>query len=307
MAYTQHGVMAVPQWEVRNAGSFATVHVVLPPGAAVDCESDAVVTLSGKVTVKGRMGGGLFSSLARAALAGESFFTTAVQNEGAGPGDVMLAASEPGAISLHRLQGGGDDILLVKGAYVASDQSVTVTTEMQPTRGQNLFAGAANSLMSGTGLFVLRASGHGVVACSAYGSVHAFTLAPGETRAVDNGHIVAWTSGLRYNIGMASRGIFDSVASGEGLMCFFEGPGTVFIQSHKPDESPSGTDGSRPRRGGGGGLNPVVGLLFLVCFGCFFLIVLTTVVGAAFGGGGAPDSARLSGNTYNRGGRYTRP
>jgi hypothetical protein len=36
-------------------------------------------------------------------------------------------------------------------------------------------------------------------------------------------------------MGLASGGssFVDSFTSGEGLMCFFQGPGTVYVQSHK--------------------------------------------------------------------------
>lgn len=227
---------ASPVWSLQNAGSFASVRVDLPPDTHVCCESDAVVSLAQGVTVRGQLGrGGLLGALARTFLTRESFFTTKVHNTNARhDGDVLMAPSEPGGIVLHRLHNGDDGLYLTGGAYVASDATVQITSRVQ--------RGLANSVWAGTGLFLLHAAGHGTIACAAYGAVHAYRLQRGETRVVDNGHLVAWTAGMRYTTGWACRGagngmlanITASVTSGEGLMCYFEGPGVLYIQSHKP-------------------------------------------------------------------------
>lgn len=52
----------------------------------------------------------------------------------------------------------------------------------------------------------------------------------GERYIVDNGHLVAWNT--KYVLErVASGGIVSSLASGEGLVCKFTGPGTVFLQT----------------------------------------------------------------------------
>lgn len=55
-------------------------------------------------------------------------------------------------------------------------------------------------------------------------------LAEGEKYIVDNGHLVAWN--VKYIMErVTSGGIISGFASGEGLVCKFTGPGTVFIQT----------------------------------------------------------------------------
>lgn len=55
-------------------------------------------------------------------------------------------------------------------------------------------------------------------------------LQDGEKYIVDNGHLVAWNT--KYVMErVASGGIISGFASGEGLVCKFTGPGTVFIQT----------------------------------------------------------------------------
>ena len=55
-------------------------------------------------------------------------------------------------------------------------------------------------------------------------------LMDGEKYIVDNGHLVAWNT--KYVLErVASGGLMSGMASGEGLVCKFTGPGTVFIQT----------------------------------------------------------------------------
>jgi len=230
--------------------------------------------MSQGVTVSGVMSGGFLSGLARAFLTNESFFTTQVEYPVGGGerlGEVLLAPSDPGGVLLHTLEGRReDDILLTGGAYVASDNGVQVTTELQSRFG--------NSVLSGTGFFLLRASGRGCLACAAYGSVHKYILRAGETRAVDNGHLVAWTASMSYTVGLGGRrgGFISSVSSGEGLMCFFQGPGVIFVQSHKPNVNPDGTTSNR-RTSSGLGLAPCL-MVCLPIFGFIFFVIVFIVM-----------------------------
>lgn len=242
MAQQRNNNVGAPIWCVQNEGSFASVHVDLPPGAQVCCESDAVVSFSQGVAVQGQLAGGFLGALARSFLTNESFFTTKVQNTLLEQrADVLMAPKEPGGIVLHRLVDGDNHnagLLLTSGSYVASDANIEITSHIQK--------GLANSIFSGSGMFLLHARGVGTVACAAYGAVHAYNLRQGEVRAVDNGHLVAWTADMRYRTGWASQGAGDggvwgnvvgSLTSGEGLACFFHGPGTVYVQSHKPQDA----------------------------------------------------------------------
>jgi len=61
-------------------------------------------------------------------------------------------------------------------------------------------------------------------------------LADGERYIVDNGHLVAWNT--KYILErVASGGIISGLSSGEGLVCKFTGPGTVFMQTRNPVSS----------------------------------------------------------------------
>lgn len=243
-------------WKVNNEGSFASLTVQLS-NASLETESDAVVTMSEGIEVGGHLSGGFFNSLVKSVLSRKSFFTTRVETDLNKTGDVLIAPTGPGGICLHRMEGPQDAMMLTSSSYLACDESVDITTVMQ--------RGVQNSLLSGTGFFLMQATGRGVLAMSAYGPIHKYVLAPGEHRMVDNGHLVAWSANMAYRTEMASKSLWNTVISGAGLMCKFSGPGVIYLQSHKID---SAEDGSRNKKQsslvGNGGI--IVVVLFAMMF-----------------------------------------
>lgn len=62
-------------------------------------------------------------------------------------------------------------------------------------------------------------------------------MVEGEKYIVDNGHLVAWNT--KYVLErVASGGIMSNIAAGEGLVCKFTGPGTVFLQTRNSVSEP---------------------------------------------------------------------
>jgi uncharacterized protein (AIM24 family) len=56
-------------------------------------------------------------------------------------------------------------------------------------------------------------------------------LGAGDTYVVDCGHIVAFEESVTYTIKKAAKGIFSTLASGEGLVGEYKGPGKIWIQT----------------------------------------------------------------------------
>ena len=85
-------------------------------------------------------------------------------------------------------------------------------------------------------MFILRATGHGLVALGAFGALECVEV-DGEL-TIDTGHLVAWadTPELQYRVGKASSGWIASFLSGEGLVCKFSGKGKVWVQTRNPSE-----------------------------------------------------------------------
>lgn len=60
-------------------------------------------------------------------------------------------------------------------------------------------------------------------------------LQQGQQHIVDNGHLVAWS--CDYAIERAGGGGgFTSMKTGEGMVCRFTGPGSVYIQTRNMEE-----------------------------------------------------------------------
>ena len=79
-------------------------------------------------------------------------------------------------------------------------------------------------------MLYLKTSGNGPLIVSAYGRITEIEAKDGIS--IDNGHIVAFTEGLKYEITKAAKGWMNSILSGEGLVLTFRGSGKILVQSH---------------------------------------------------------------------------
>lgn len=207
------------------------LHVSLRKGEKIYCESDAMVMMEATLDLQGKMTGGLGRALMRRLTSGESFFQQHIEAV-RGDGDCLLSPMLPGAMQM--LEVGPRRYTLNDGAFVAA----TAEVELKP-RTQSL--GNALFAQSG-GFFVLEAGGQGQLAVSGFGSIFVLDVEPGKDVIIDNAHVVAWDSSLRYEISVTtgnSSGLLgnlvNSVTSGEGIVLRFSGAGKVLICSRNRD------------------------------------------------------------------------
>jgi uncharacterized protein (TIGR00266 family) len=213
------------QFEIqyRPAHSLATVH--LEPGESVRAEASAMVSMTRNLVIRTdgpARRGGIVRSFKRAMLGGESFFTNTFTARDT-PGHVSLAPALAGdmlAIELRQ----GEPLYIQGSSYVAAPDSVELDTRWQGFKG----------FLSGESLFFLEATGVGSVVVNAFGAIEALDL-DGEI-IVDTGHLVAFSSGIEYQVTKASRGWITSYLSGEGLVLRMTGRGRVYLQSRNPSE-----------------------------------------------------------------------
>ena len=212
--------------EILYESAFSAVQCHLEKGESLKAESDAMVSMSTTLDVKGSTGdGGIIGGITRKLLAGESFFFQHI-TASRGPGNVLLAQSALGGIGDVVLDG-TYGLKVQRGSFLAAEDTIEIDTAIQ-----NLTKG----LFSGQGFFVLNIHGKGIVFLSACGAIHEIELEAGEEAIIDNGHLVAWPDCMEYKIEKASsEGWLSSFTSGEGLVCHFKGPGTVLIQTRKPE------------------------------------------------------------------------
>ena len=208
------------EYEVLYPGSYAMVKVKLKHGQMIKAESDAMVAMSPTIDVQGKLEGGVLGALGRKFLTGESaFFQTLTASRG--DGEILLAPSTPGDVQILDLDG-SNFFYVQKEGFLAGDAPLTLETA-----SQGIFKG----ILSGEGVFIQRVSGVGKLAVSSFGAIHKLSLAQGEMMVVDNAHLVAWSGTVSYEVTRASKGILDTLTSGEGLVCNVRGPGEMYIQS----------------------------------------------------------------------------
>lgn len=202
---------------IEHAPVYASLRINLEQGERFRAEPGALLSMTPSIELESAMAGkGLLGSI-KAAVGGESIFAS-IYTAMHGPGELILAPNQPGDIARIDLQ--NQTILAYGGAYLAGDAGLTLSAR-----------GSLKSMIAGTDLFLSVVSGTGPVFLSSFGAFYSRTLAVGEPYVVDTGHIVAFTDGMHYSIKTASRGLFSSVATGEGLVCLFTGPGTIWMQT----------------------------------------------------------------------------
>lgn len=210
------------KYEIIHEGAFPVVTYHLRRGERIKAESDAMIAMSNTIDVTGGVEGGIMKGLGRM-LSGEKFFFQYL-TASRGDGDVMFGHALPGGIIDVELDG-SYGLRIQKDGFLASTDSVELDT-----KAQNLTKG----LFSGEGFFILNARGRGTVFLSSYGAIHPINLEAGEEIIIDNGHLVAWPEYMNYKIEKASAGWGNSIMSGECLVCRFQGPGTILIQTRNP-------------------------------------------------------------------------
>jgi uncharacterized protein (TIGR00266 family) len=205
--------------DIQFRPSYSLAVVKLVPNERIRADSGAMVSHSADVSVETKAEGGLFKSLGRAVLGGESFF----QNSwvaGAQGGEVTLAPDLPGDIV--EIQMTGSALMVQSGSYLASESSIDLNSKI-----------SLKAFKAGEGVSMLEASGSGKLLVSSYGAIFERTLVPNEKYIVDTTHLVAFDS----NMGIQTKavgGLKSTFLSGEGLVVELSGPGRIYIQTRSP-------------------------------------------------------------------------
>ncbi|MDI3289640.1 TIGR00266 family protein [Polyangium sp. 15x6] len=191
----------------------------LQSGESVVAESGAMVGMSTNVQMQTQSGG--FMKGLKRLFGGESFFRNTFTAQG-GQGEVLFATPLCGDMAV--LEAGHKQWCIQNSAYVASSPSVDVKTK----------SGGFKGMFSGAGLFTLETSGMGQVIIGTFGALEQVQV--DGSMVIDTGHLAAWESTLQYKVGKSGSGWIASFLSGEGLVCHFEGQGTVYLQSRNAAE-----------------------------------------------------------------------
>lgn len=206
------------KYDILDSPDFALLQLVLDSGEEIVAESGAMVAKDSQIAIETNMRGGVFAAAKRKLLGGESLFQNTFRSQSNGQ-RLYLAAPSEGDLKARTLAP-GEVYFLQSGAYVAhSGKDLQIDTKW----------GGVKSFFGGVGLFMLKITGPGTVFYGSYGALHEIEVgAQGYT--VDTGHIVGFSSGLDFKVRTFGgfKGLFFS---GEGLVCDFDGQGTVSVQT----------------------------------------------------------------------------
>lgn len=133
-----------------------------------------------------------------------------------GTGTVFLTPSF-GEFTILELQ--NDEWILDQGAYYASELEVEIGAYTNR---------AISAMFSGEKWFQTVVAGNGKVVITSAGPLEEITM-NNDKLVVDGRFAVARTSGIDLKVTKATRGIFSTMISGEGLVNTFTGTGKVLI------------------------------------------------------------------------------
>ncbi|KAH0538946.1 hypothetical protein FGG08_004461 [Glutinoglossum americanum] len=201
-------------YRISHRDSNTIVTMQLAMGCPITAKPGAMIAMSPTVTLKGSVKFSMKKLIAGGEMAHSTY---------TGPGELLLAPAALGDITQIRLDG-NHQWSVGKDAFLACTQGVVKEYKSQ---------GFGKMMFSGEGLFVYKMTGTGIVFVTSLGAIIRKELQSNEKYIVDNGHLVAWN--CKYNLErIASGGIISGLASGEGLVCKFTGPGAIYLQTRNP-------------------------------------------------------------------------
>jgi uncharacterized protein (TIGR00266 family) len=208
------------------------VEVELDPNETAIAEPGAFMMMEDGIQMQTIFGdgsqqsGGMLDKLFSAGkrlLTGESLFMTAFTNVTYGKKKVSFASPYPGKIIPLDLSQLGGRIICQKDAFLCAAKGVSISLEFQRRLGTGLFGGE--------GFIMQRLEGDGLAFMHAGGHVVEKIIEPGTLLKIDTGCLVAFTSGVDYNIEFVG-GIKNTIFGGEGVFfATLRGSGKVWIQT----------------------------------------------------------------------------
>jgi uncharacterized protein (TIGR00266 family) len=210
------------------------VEVELDPGESAVAEAGSLMYKDAAVRMETVFGDGSHASstgsfmdklvgAGKRVVTGEGLFTTVFSNGGGGKSKVAFAAPYPGTILPMTLSNYGGKIIAQKDSFLCAARGVSIGVHFQKK--------VMTALFGGEGFIMQKLEGDGLVFIHAGGTVVERELRAGERLDVDTGCVVAFTSGVNFDV--QSVGSVKSILfGGEGVfLATLTGPGKVWLQS----------------------------------------------------------------------------
>ena len=153
-------------------------------------------------------GGGIGKMFGRA-LSGDTLFQNIYTAERTN-GMISIASSFPGSIKAFEITP-GNEIILQKSAFLASEAGVELSMHFRKKLGSGLFGGE--------GFILQKLSGNGIAFAEFDGHVIEYELQPGQQIVIDTGHLAAMTATCQMDI-QTVPGI-KNITINKGCLFFF--------------------------------------------------------------------------------------
>lgn len=212
------------RYEIKYKPSYAMLVVYLDQGESITAESGAMTYMDPTIEARTRKREKSFwGTLGLNLIGGQSFWVNDY-TANVGPGQAGFVSAPVGDIEMIEVKP-GRGYIIQKSAYIASTSGVDLDVKWE---------GFSKGLF-GQGLFMLRATGNGLLFINTFGAIDTHTLAPGQTLIVDNFHLVAFSDSCSYKV-TKFGGLKETLLGGEGLVTQITGPGDVHIQTKNVKE-----------------------------------------------------------------------
>ena len=137
-------------------------------------------------------------------------------------GEIAFASCFPGDI-VPVMVTPGKAIIAQKKAFLASEESVDMSVFFQKKISGGFFGGE--------GFIMEKFTGNGIVFLEVDGSIMEYTLAPGERKIMETGHLVMMEDTCSLSVERI-KGVKNIMFGGEGLFnTVVTGPGKIVIQT----------------------------------------------------------------------------
>lgn len=207
------------QYEIKG-DNLPAVICRLEAGETMITEGGGMSWMTPNMRMETTSAGGAKKALGRL-VSGESLFMNRYTSDG-GPGLIAFSSSFPGRIIPFEISP-GNEIVLEKSAFLASEASVTLSTFFNKKVKGGLF--------SGEGFIMQKVSGNGMVFGEFDGSVVEYELKAGQQMIVETGHLAAMSASCTIDT-VTIKGAKNIMFGGEGLFnTVVTGPGHIWLQT----------------------------------------------------------------------------
>ncbi len=206
------------KYEIKG-GNLPVVICELEAGETISTEGGAMSWMDANISMDTK-GGGIGKVFGRM-FSGENLFKNEYTAVGR-PGKIAFASSFPGSIRALEIKP-GQDVIVQKSGYLASEQGVDVSVHFQKKLGAGFFGGE--------GFIMQRLSGNGLAFVEIDGEAVEYDLAPGQSMIVDTGYLAMMDSTCSMDI-QAVKGAKNMFLGGEGIFnTVITGPGRIVLQT----------------------------------------------------------------------------